>query len=136
MAITLSNGATTLVLPEDLLWTNEFRWSAVSQSTERSLTGALLIDAAARVGGRQITLAGREDFGWILRAGLETLRAWASIPEQQFTLTHNGVARTVLFDHGTGEESGAIKQVQPVVDYSDPKPEDPYCTLELSFLEI
>ena len=27
MAITLTKGATTLELPEDLLWVNEFRWS-------------------------------------------------------------------------------------------------------------
>lgn len=136
MAITLTKGATTLELPEDLLWVNEFRWSPVAQATERSLTGALLIDVGSRVGGRPITLAGKENFAWILRSGLETLQAWAALPGQQFTLTHNGVARTVIFDHGTAEESGAIKQVEPVIDYSDPEPEDYYCSLELNFLEI
>ncbi|OGA56738.1 MAG: hypothetical protein A2710_03835 [Burkholderiales bacterium RIFCSPHIGHO2_01_FULL_64_960] len=136
MAITLTYGSTTLELPEDLLWVNEFRWSAVAQSTERSLTGALLVDAAPRVGGRLITLAGSEDSAWILRSGMETLLAWAALPEQQFTLTHNGVARTVIFDHGTAEESGAIKQVEPVIDYSDPEPSDYYCSLELNFLEV
>lgn len=136
MAITLTYGSTTLDLPEDLLWVNEFRWSPVAQATERSITGALLVDAAPRVGGRLITLAGQEDSAWILRSGLETLLAWAALPAQQFTLTHNGVARTVIFDHGTAEESGAIKQVQPVIDYSDPEPSDHYCSLELNFLEV
>src|SRR6478672_7330539 len=136
MAITLANGTTTLELPEDLLWVNEFRWSPVSQATERSLTGALLIDVTPRVGGRLITLAGGVDYAWILRSGLETLYMWAALPEQQFTLTHNGVARTVIFDHGTAEESNAIKQVAPVIDYSDPEAQDDYCSLELNFLEI
>lgn len=136
MSITLTNGSTTLELPPDLLWVNEFRWSEVSQSTERSVTGALLIDVAPRIGGRLITLAGRENYAWILRSGLETLKAWAALPEQQFTLTHNGVARTVIFDHGTAEESNAIKQVEPVVDFSDPEPSDYYCSLELNFLEV
>ncbi len=136
MSCTLTYGATVLDLPEDLLWTNEFRWSRVSQSVERSVTGALLVDVSTRTGGRQITLAGQEDSAWILRSGLETLQAWAALPGQQFTLIHNGVARTVIFDHGTAEESNAIKQVQPVVDFSDPEPTDYYCSLELSFLEV
>ncbi|MCI5068418.1 hypothetical protein [Acidovorax sp.] len=135
MAITLTKDSTILELPEDLLWVNEFRWSAVSQATERSLTGALLIDVTPRVGGRLITLAGGVDYAWFERSGLETLYAWAALPEQQFTLTHNGVARTVIFDHGTAEESNAIKQVEPVIDYSDPEPDDYYCSLELNFLE-
>ena len=75
MSITLTRGSTTLELPPDLLWVNEFRWSEVSQSTERSVTGALLIDVAPRIGGRLITLAGRENYAWILRSGLETLKA-------------------------------------------------------------
>ena len=39
MSITLTRGSTTLELPPDLLWVNEFRWSEVSQSTERSVPG-------------------------------------------------------------------------------------------------
>lgn len=136
MSCTLTYGATVLELPADLLWANEFRWSAVSQSVDRSITGALLVDVATRTGGRPITLAGKEDSAWIKRSGLATLEAWAALPGQEFTLNHNGVARTVIFDHGTAEESNAIKQVQPVVGFSDPDPSDDYCSLELCFLEI
>jgi len=136
MAITLARGSTVLELPQDLLWTNEYQWSPVIQSTERSITGALLVDAAARISGRLITLAGREDSAWILRSGLDTLRAWMALPGEQFVLTHNGVARTVIFDHGTGEVSGALRQVEPVIDFSDPEPSDYYCSLELNFIEI
>ena len=136
MAITLTHGAAVLSLPPDLSWVNEFRWSAVAQAVERSITGALIVDVAARVGGRTITLRGQENTGWIDRAGLATLMTWASLPGQQFVLTHNGTARTVIFDHGTAEESNAIKQQQPVVDFSDPEPGDYYCNLEINLIEI
>lgn len=136
MSITLAYGATTLTLPPDLLWVDEFRWSPVSQGTERSITGALLVDLQPRIGGRTITLQGKEDSAWVLRSGLATLQAWAELPGQQFTLTHNGVTRTVIFDHGTEEESRAIAQVEPVVDFSDPEPSDYYCSLTLRFLEV
>ena len=58
MAITLQNAGTTLALPPDLIWTDELLWSPVRQSTERSITGALIVDRAVRVGGRAITLQG------------------------------------------------------------------------------
>ena len=29
----------TIILPDDLLWINEFEWNPVEQTTERSLTG-------------------------------------------------------------------------------------------------
>ena len=135
MSITLTLDSEVLELPEDLIWANEFQWSPVSQSTERSISGALLIDISTRTGGRKIVLRGSEDSAWIRRSGLLTLQAWAALAGQAFTLSHNGVDRTVIFDHGTDESSGAIKQVRPVVEYSDPEPGDHYCTLEINFLE-
>ncbi len=32
----------TMTLPDNLLWVNEFDWTPVAQSTDRSLTGSLL----------------------------------------------------------------------------------------------
>ena len=87
MAITLTYGALVLDLPADLLWVDEFRWSPVSQSAGRSITGEMLIDVSPRIGGRSITLQGEEDSAWILRSGLATLQSWAGLPEQEFTLT-------------------------------------------------
>ena len=133
MAITLQKGADTIVLPPDLVWSDEFAWSPVSQNTERSVTGALLVDVSTRQGGMPITLTGTERHAWLLRPEVQALRAWLALPEQVFTLTINGQAFTVLFDHGTDEVSRAFVVAQ-LVDYSDPAPQDYYCSVTLRFI--
>lgn len=135
MAITLQKGADTIVLPPDLLWEDEFAWSPVAQGTERSVTGALLIDVSARQDGMPITLTGTERHAWLLRPEVQALRAWLALPGQVFTLTINGEAFTVLFDHGTDETSRAFV-VAPVVDYSDPQDSHYYCSVTLRFITI
>lgn len=134
MTITIAKDGVVLALPPDLVWADELTWSAVSQSTERSITGALLVDAMARSGGRPITLAGDGNSAWIVRSALLTLKAWAAIPGQRFTLSVRGEVFTVIFDHGTEEETRALA-MSAVVDYSDPEATDYYCRLTLRFLE-
>ena len=51
-------------LPDDLLWVNEYSWNPVDQTTERSLTGALLVQEQSVQHGRPIQLSGSEDSGW------------------------------------------------------------------------
>lgn len=135
MSITLAKDAAVIHLPPDLLWTDEFSWSAVSQSTERSLTGAYLVDAQVRTAGRPITLQGQEDAAWLLRSEARALKAWVDVPLQVFTLTHNGASYSVMFDHGTDETSRAFAAA-PVVDYSDPEDTDQYCSLTLRFFTV
>lgn len=119
-----------LTLPADLLWTNEFTWQQVQQSSEYTSTGALVLEAWAKQAGRPIELKGGVDYAWCQRSTLTTLNAWAAQPGQVFTLTRNGVSHQVAWDH----EAGAI-QAEPLIPYSDPLPEDAY-TLTLKFLEL
>lgn len=133
MAITLEKDGTVIALPPDLLWEDEFAWSQVSQSTERSVTGALLVDVGTRLDGRPITLTGTERHAWMRRTEVQALRAWVALPEQVFTLTINGAVFTVLFDHGTEETSRAFV-VAPLVDYSDPQGHHYYCSVTLRFI--
>lgn len=53
LQITLSDGTTTIELPPDLHWRDEFSWTPVEQSTEYSLTGALIVQSGARQAGRR-----------------------------------------------------------------------------------
>lgn len=73
-------------LPRGMLWVDEFNWSAVEKTIERSITGAQVIDAAARVAGRPITLEAVEDQGWIRRATLLAVRAMADAPNGEYPL--------------------------------------------------
>ena len=133
--ITLTNGATALELPDDLLWEDEFTWAQVAQATERGITGALIVDAMARNGGRPITLAGTAETAWISRADMLTLKAWAAIPGQEFALVVRGVAHNVIFDHGTGDTTTSVAQ-QPVMAFSNMQADDYHSNLRLRFLEI
>lgn len=134
MSISLTNGATALQLPDDLIWTDELTWSAVAQSTERGIFGTLIIDAMARNGGRPITLQGDGDSAWIDRGTLRALKAWADVPGLRMALDVRGDQFTVVFDHG-GEEASRAIAMAALIEYSDKNDDDYYCSLVLRFLE-
>lgn len=119
--ITLADGATVLELDPDLYWEDEFRWAAVEQQIERSLTGAQIIHLGQRQAGQPITLR-NEDEGsaWMTRAAMATLQGWANIPGQQLTLTLRGVAHQVLFRH----HDGGPFEARALVHYADPESSD------------
>lgn len=77
----LKNLATevALLLPDDLLWSDEHAWTPAVSSVSYLITGALLVQSATRQAGRPITLVGPADMAWVTRATLETLRSWAAV---------------------------------------------------------
>lgn len=130
MSTTLTYGATTLALPDDLLWVDEHEWSAVEQRQRYGLTGALIVDSASKLAGRTIRLQAGDDYAWMPRSTLNTLRTWANLAGQTFTLSYRGTNYTVVFDHA----AGAIDAEQ-VYDCSDPIDADPY-VVSLRFLKV
>lgn len=127
----LTNGATSLVLPSDLLWADEFAWAQVEQRKAYSITGALLVESKARLKGRGITLAGG-DAAWIRRVDVLTLKGWQAVAGLQLSLVlRDEPARLVIFDH----EAGAL-EATPLIDYSAVDPQDYYHRLTLRFLEV
>lgn len=131
MATTLTYGATPLTLPSDLVWTDEFAWRQVEQSRRYSVTGALIVDAGAKLKGRPITLTGTDRHAWITRADLLTLLTWRALPAEVFSLVLRGeAARSVMFDH----EGGAI-EAAPIIEFSDPAAADVYRVV-LRFIEV
>lgn len=121
MTITLSDGAITLALDPDLLWEDEFVWAPVVQAVEYSVTGALVVDVGRRQTGRPVTLRAEDDSsGWMTRADMAQLQAWADVEGQQLTLMLRGAARTVLFRH----HDGGPFEARPVVHFADPAPTD------------
>lgn len=137
MPITLTHptagaGGTPVVLPlpSDLIWANEFAWAKVLQTTEYAGTGALHVDTWVKQAGRPIELRGAVDYAWIQRAELQALNVWADQPGQTFTLTWNGTAFPVIWDHSPNAIAAT-----PIVEFSDPEAAD-YYSLTLKFLEI
>ena len=130
MSLTLSDGSTTLTLNPDLYWSDENNWHAVEQAVERTITGALVVQAAARIAGRPITLEPQDDeAAWMTLADVEDLRNWAAAPGKTMTLTLRGEAREVIFRH----QDGGF-EARPVIQYRDGHelPVDFYlCTIRL-----
>jgi len=109
-------GATTITLPNDLQWIDEYTWQAVEQSTDRGLTGALIVDVGTRIAGRPITLQGQQDMGWVLRSTLDALRSLAQLPGQEMTLTNAEVTVfDVVFAHPDAIDAAPVYFVSPAV---------------------
>ena len=134
MSITLTYGATALPLSEDFYWSDENAWAPVEQTTQRTVTGALIVSVAARVGGRPITLTPDDGSGtlsaYTTRATLDTLRAWAGVPGREMVLNLRGVDMDVIFRH----QDNAI-DATPLVHYSDVDAAD-YYSVTLRFMEL
>ena len=132
MSITLSDGITTVNLHKDLFWSDEYNWAPVEQSVDRSITGALIIQAAGRQYGRPITLEPENDSSaWMKRSVIDALRNWAAEPGKELTLTLRSVSRTVIFRH----QDGGL-EVSPVIHYDAPVNDDWYlATIRLMEVE-
>jgi hypothetical protein len=134
MSITLTHGATTLPLDEDLFWSDEYKFSPVEQSVDTGLDGALIVqvDGDASRPGRPITLQPENEFSaWMIRQDLDQLQAWAAIPDAVFTLSLRGVDRLVMFRH---QDKPAV-DATPAIFFSDPLPDDNYL-VTLKFMEV
>lgn len=122
MSISLTFGATTLALPEDLYWADE-AWAHVEQTALRSVTGALIVSTMSRVAGRPITLRPEDDRSALLpRSTLETLMSWANVPGREMVLNLRGVDYDVIFRHHDGSAIEAV----PFVHYNDVAATDLY----------
>ncbi len=130
--ITLTVGSTTQTLPRDLRWTDELDWSGVKQNVDNTITGGIIVESAAILAGRPITLAPvGEDSAWITLETLRAVKAWANIPGQQMTLSFNGTEYNVMFRH---QDNDGLTS-NPIVFYSDPANTD-FFTATFKFMEV
>jgi hypothetical protein len=113
--ISLSDGTTTVELHPDLFWSDELTWSPVQQTSTRTVTGALVVQSQAMVGGRPITLESVDDnSAWMWREVVEAVRNWAAVPGKELTLTLHGDTYSVIFRHQDGGFESS-----PVIFYND-----------------
>ena len=122
MSITLADEDTSITLNPDLFWSDEYAWNPVAQAADRSITGANIIQSAALLSGRPITLECQDvSSGWTSRAQVDALRNWAAVAGKRMTLTLRGVVRTVIFRH----QDGGF-EARPVLHYRDMVAQDFY----------
>lgn len=98
MAITLGS----IVLPSGLYWSDEHAWSPVEQATDRTLTGALVLEESIKTKGRPITLSGAKDgnqyTAWV--ALDESFLGFSSLTALRSTLLAAGVELTLTLHDG------------------------------------
>ncbi|MTI11888.1 hypothetical protein [Sansalvadorimonas verongulae] len=108
----------TLTLPDNFIWVNEFDWSPVAQTTERSLTGALVVSESQKSYGRSIVLGDGEN-SWLTRAQVEALFILSEQPAHIMPLTlPDGRSFTVIFDRSEGHPIEA-QQILPISSPAD-----------------
>jgi hypothetical protein len=129
--ITLTDGTTTVTLPDDILWRDELDWSPVDQSVEYLLSGSLDIQVGTRLAGRPITLGGDESSSWMARGTILALLDWAVVAGQQLTLDYHGRSFAVIFRH---QDAPAV-DAKAVVEQVPPADEDWYW-VTLKFMEV
>jgi hypothetical protein len=126
----MAHSLNAITLP-DLVWIDEYDWTAVAQSEGYTLTGALVVEAATKLKGRPITLQGSETHGWASRATVDALRALAVQPGLQMTFTHDDDrVFNVMFRQGETPLEARL-----VVDYMNPEAADWYA-LTLRLMEV
>ncbi|MDP2431969.1 MAG: hypothetical protein Q8O33_08045 [Pseudomonadota bacterium] len=118
----------TVVLPDGLVWTDEFAAQSVAQTVRRTLDGSVVVFYGQHSGGLPITLESEPDAGWLTRAQVEALSLLANSPGGTFTLELRGQVFRILFRH---HEPPAF-EAKPLFNLANPQPGDFYlATLKL-----
>lgn len=104
MAITL--GGVTL---PDLVIGDEYAWTGIEAAVDMTVGGAPIV-WEREVSGQPLDLVGGDDWGWITRTTLESLKALAAVARSTYTLSFEGTDYTVRFRH----EEGAL-EATPII---------------------
>lgn len=107
---TLTTLTTSIELPEDVWWSDEFAWTPIAESNEFSLTGSLIVDVGTRQAGRPVTLASNPNGGWVTRAIVMALQAQRDTPQATISLTlADGRTLTVKHDRTRPFEATPVR---------------------------
>ena len=119
----------TIELPKELVWTDEFNWTAVKANKYFSITGDLIIENYHTTKGRLITLSGENAV--LQRINLLTLFEWTNIINHHLVLTlHDDRSFNVMF---RAWDYPIIEVSNPVNGYAKPQDDNYYkLTLKLA----
>lgn len=83
---TLSDGTTTINLPDSLEWINEFEYSPVTQDIKRTIGGGFIVQEGVLLNGIPITLQGGDNV-WVSRQTIKQIATIASVAGKELVLT-------------------------------------------------
>jgi hypothetical protein len=131
MAITLSDGTTTINLPAGLQWVNEFSEGRVMQATKRTLAGTVVVSSSIIASGIRIQLESGSDYAWVKKVEVDKLKVFSDQSNLQLTLVFQGGTKIVMFDHAGGKGFEAT----PIYPFANPN-NDTYYRVKLSFFTV
>ncbi len=122
----------SIILPDGLIWADRYDWTPVAQSVQVSLTGTVIVQEAAQLSGRPITLRGAEDQCWATRSEIDALYATTSAADHVMALDmgQDGQYQVIW------RRDQAPIVVEPVLRMVDPGPDTLYAVLELRFMTV
>ncbi len=121
---------TTITLPKELIWKDEFTWTNVKSRIFYSIEGDAVIEYSNASRGKPITLEGQNAV--IKRETIAQLYNWANIPNHEMVLTLHDLRNfDVLFRYW----DTAFEVFTPFEGYSKPNNDSKY-TLTLRLVEI
>ena len=89
-----------LMLPDGLLWIDEFDYTPVKQVIKSMLDGSLLIQEGVALAGRPISLQGTENRGWVKKSVLDQVYAKLTTAMPMALSLPDGRSFSVRWRHG------------------------------------
>lgn len=84
--LTLSDGTTTITLPDSIEWVDEYDWNKVLQDIRPTIGLSLVIHENEVTDGRPITLETGSEV-WVKKSVIDALYALVNVANKVFTLT-------------------------------------------------
>lgn len=129
--MTLDDGETTIILPDDLEWVDEYNWSNVQQDVQQTMGGGLVISESINIAGRPLTLESGENV-WVNKSVIDALMVLVNTIDKTYTLTLPDAREfTVKFDRTNGNPVIA----EPVWRQTVQPTDAPYL-LKLTLMEV
>jgi len=103
-----------ILLPDDLLWSDELNWVPLVGNESYALNGALIVEQAVKQAGRPMTMKYPDrEMSWVTRETVEALRSWASVANKTYSLVFEYPSDTRSFDVVFRHSEAAV-EAEPV----------------------
>ena len=127
----LFDGTTTITLPDDLEWSDEYDWDTIRQDVQPMIGGGISISENVLTAGRPLTLVSGENV-WVTKTVLDQVYTMLNNADKQMTLTlPDARAFTVMFKR----DGDKPIEAKPVWRKTTQEAGD-YYTLTLRFMEV